>query len=91
MQIELLVRGWKEMSALLRGLTLPISSRTMSCRRTVGDGWRRSRGDAPYRATGRGLPAYHPKTRVFYQNRRAEIKRDGFVETVLPAAVTRDA
>ena len=27
---ELLVRGWKGMSALLRGLTLPISSRTMS-------------------------------------------------------------
>ena len=27
------VRGWRGMSALLRGLTLPISSRTMSCSR----------------------------------------------------------
>ena len=27
--------GWKGMSALLRGLTLPISSRTMSCPQTL--------------------------------------------------------
>ncbi len=38
LQIELLVRGWKGMSALLRGLTLPISSRTMAVPRWFPNG-----------------------------------------------------
>ena len=37
------VRGWKGMSAFLRGLTLPVSSRTMACPQAV----RRSRGLLP--------------------------------------------
>ena len=59
LQIELLVRGWKGMSALTKWLDAP--------------------SQFPNYVLSSGL---RPQTRKLYQNRRAEIKRDGSLQSI---------